>query len=240
MLMLIRILIMLVWAVLTFVFGTLYMLLSPRNPKHTYWLARWFCKMTPVLGYKLEMRLPEDHYQREPSIFIGNHQNNFDLFSLSNAVVPGVVTVGKKSLIWIPLFGLIYWLSGNVLIDRGNRKSAIGTIGQVAKQVREKGLSIWMFPEGTRSRGRGMLPFKTGAFHAAMEAKAPVVPVVCSSTDGFSLNRWNNGRVIVEVLPTVDSSAYSKATVHDFANHCRDLMKAKFDELNAEIEADKK
>lgn len=230
---------MFVWAVLTFVFGTLYMLLSPRNPKHTFWVSRWFCKTTPILGIQLEMRLPEDHYQRAPSIYIGNHQNNFDLFTLSNAVVPGVVTVGKKSLVWVPLFGLIYWLSGNVLIDRGNRKKAMGTIAQIAKQIREKGLSIWMFPEGTRSRGRGMLPFKTGAFHAAMEAGVQVVPVVCSSTNGFSLNRWNNGRVIVEVLPEVDSSSYTKATVHEFSNHCRDLMKTKFDELNAEIEADK-
>lgn len=239
MIMLVRILIMIVWAVPTFVFGTLYMLTSPCNPKHTFWLARWFCRMAPVLGIKLEMRLPENYYQRSPALLIGNHQNNFDLFTLANAVVPGVVTVGKKSLIWIPLFGLIYWLSGNVLIDRANRKRAIGTIGQVADEIKKKGVSIWMFPEGTRSRGRGLLPFKTGAFHAAMAAEVPVVPVVCSTTTAVNLNRWNNGKVIVEVMPEIDSSQYTKATVHEFARYCHDIMKVKLDELDAEIAAEK-
>jgi len=237
--MILRILVMTLWAIPTFVLGTLYMLLSPRNPKHTFWISRWFCKTAPILGIKLEMRLPENYYQRPPSIYIGNHQNNYDLFTLANAVVPGVVTVGKKSLVWIPLFGIIYWLSGNVLIDRANRKKSISTIGQVANAIKNKGVSIWMFPEGTRSRGRGLLKFKTGAFHAAMDAGVPVVPIVCSTTTGISLRRWNNGHVIVEVMPEIDSSQYTKSQAHAFADYCHRIMKEKLDVLDQEIATEK-
>ena len=71
-----------------------------------------------------------------------------------------------------------------------------------------------MFPEGTRSRGRGLMPFKTGAFHAAIAAGVPIVPICVSTTSGnINLNRWNNGHVIVEMLAPVDTSKYGKENV---------------------------
>ncbi|MDE9448418.1 1-acyl-sn-glycerol-3-phosphate acyltransferase, partial [Xenorhabdus bovienii] len=97
-------------------------------------------------------------------------------------------------------FGQLYWLTGNILINRENRTKAHGTISQVVNQIKKHQISVWMFPEGTRSRGRGLLPFKTGAFHAAIAAGVPIVPVCVSSTHGkIKFNRWNNGTVIVEI-----------------------------------------
>jgi 1-acyl-sn-glycerol-3-phosphate acyltransferase len=94
-----------------------------------------------------------------------------------------------------------------------------------------------MFPEGTRSRGRGLLPFKTGAFHAAIGAKLPIIPIVCSSTQGkIKLNRWNNGHVIVEMLPPVSTEGYGKENVRELANVCREQMLAKLEELDAEVD----
>lgn len=93
-----------------------------------------------------------------------------------------------------------------------------------------------MFPEGTRSRGRGLLPFKTGAFHAAMAAGVPIIPVVVSNThDKIKLNRLKNGLVIVEMLPPVDTSEFANSSVRKLATHCRELMSAKLEELNAEV-----
>ena len=67
---------------------------------------------------------------------------------------------------------------------------------ELARRINKDNLSIWMFPEGTRSRGRGLLPFKTGAFHAAIAAGVPIVPVVGSTTHNkIDLNRWDNGKV---------------------------------------------
>jgi 1-acyl-sn-glycerol-3-phosphate acyltransferase len=191
--------------------------------------------MSRVFGIKLELRIPEDAYNRGQHVYIANHQNNWDLFTVSSAVTPKVVTVGKKSLAWMPLFGQLYWLTGNILIDRGNRSKAKGTIDQVVDNLKQSDVSVWMFPEGTRSRGRGLMPFKTGAFHAAIGAELPIIPIVCSTTSDIKFNRWNNGHVIVEMLPPVSTEGYRKEQVRELANICRDQMKAKLEELDAEV-----
>ncbi len=232
---LLRVFAVAIFAIVMFIGGCGYCLLSPRNPKHVFTFGRLFAKMSRVFGIKLELRIPEDAYSRGQHVYIANHQNNWDLFTVSSAVTPKVVTVGKKSLAWMPLFGQLYWLTGNILIDRANRSKAKGTIDQVVSSMKESEVSIWMFPEGTRSRGRGLLPFKTGAFHAAIGANVPVIPIVCSSTDKLKLNRWNNGHVIVEMLPPVSTEGYSKEDIRELATTCREQMKEKLLELDEEV-----
>ncbi|MDN3696698.1 1-acylglycerol-3-phosphate O-acyltransferase [Vibrio clamense] len=232
---LLRLLAVVVFAIVMFVFGCGYCLFSPRNPKHVFRFGRYFGYMSKVFGIKLELRLPDDAYTRGQHVYVANHQNTWDLFTVSAAVTPKVVTVGKKSLVWMPLFGQLYWLTGNILIDRANRSKAVGTIDQVVNSIKNSDVSIWMFPEGTRSRGRGLLPFKTGAFHAAVGAEVPIVPIVCSSTGGVKLNRWNNGHVIVEMLPPVSVEGYNKSNIRELANTCREQMKEKLEALDQEV-----
>ncbi|MDN3615247.1 MAG: 1-acylglycerol-3-phosphate O-acyltransferase [Vibrio gallaecicus] len=230
-----RIFALAIFAILMFVFGCGYCLLSPRNPKHVFTFGRYFGYMSKIFGMKLELRIPEDAYSRGQHVYVANHQNSWDLFTVSSAVTPKVVTVGKKSLVWMPLFGQLYWLTGNILIDRANRSKAVGTIDQVVNNLKESDVSVWMFPEGTRSRGRGLLPFKTGAFHAAIGAGLPIIPIVCSSTGDVKLNRWNNGHVIVEMLPPVSVEGYDKSNVRELANQCREQMKDKLEALDKEV-----
>ncbi|CAH6783067.1 1-acylglycerol-3-phosphate O-acyltransferase PlsC [Vibrio chagasii] len=230
-----RIFALAIFAILMFVFGCGYCLLSPRNPKHVFTFGRYFGRMSKVFGIKLELRIPEDAYSRGQHVYVANHQNNWDLFTVSSAVTPKVVTVGKKSLAWMPLFGQLYWLTGNILIDRANRSKAVGTIDQVVDNLKGSDVSVWMFPEGTRSRGRGLLPFKTGAFHAAIGAGLPIIPIVCSSTGGVKLNRWNNGHVIVEMLAPINTEGYDKSNVRELANLTREQMAAKLEELDKEV-----
>lgn len=230
-----RIFALAIFAILMFVFGCGYCLFSPRNPKHVFTFGRYFGRMSKIFGMKLELRIPEDAYSRGQHVYVANHQNSWDLFTISSAVTPKVVTVGKKSLAWMPLFGQLYWLTGNILIDRANRSKAVGTIDQVVTSLKESDVSVWMFPEGTRSRGRGLLPFKTGAFHAAIGAGLPIIPIVCSSTGGVKLNRWNNGYVIVEMLPPISTEDYDKSNVRQLANLAREQMAAKLEELDKEV-----
>ncbi|SMY37673.1 1-acyl-sn-glycerol-3-phosphate acyltransferase [Photobacterium malacitanum] len=223
-----------IFAIVTFVFGCGYCLLSPRNPKHVYTFGRLFSKMSRVLGIKLEIRYADGAEQVGSAVYIANHQNTYDLFTVSGAIMQRTVTVGKKSLVWIPLFGQLYWITGNILIDRANRSKAVGTIGQVVEKIKKNKVSVWMFPEGTRSRGRGLLPFKTGAFHAAIGAQVPIVPIVCSSTDKVRLNRWNNGVVIVELMKPISTVGLEKEDVRKLLTQSRDIMAAKLEQLNKE------
>lgn len=241
MLAILRIIIVIFYCIFGSLAGILICLTSPRNPKHVMTFGRMYGKLSHVFGIKMVYRIPEEAKHYGSCVYVGNHQNNYDMITMSNAVQPRTVTVGKRSLIWIPFFGQLYWISGNILIDRSNRSKAHNTITQVADQIKKRNISVWMFPEGTRSRGRGMLPFKTGAFHAAMAAGVPVVPVCVSTTQGrIKLNRWDNGVVIVEMLPPVDTSKYTREQVRELAEDCRQMMIKRIAELDKEaIEMEK-
>ena len=236
MLKLARIFIVVICCVLICIFGTLYSLIRFRNPNNVSVIARWFGRLYPLFGLQVEHRYNAQAQNIGPAIYIGNHQNNYDMVTISYMVEPRTVSVGKKSLIWVPFFGLVYWASGNILLDRDNRSKAHSTMTELANRINQDKLSIWMFPEGTRSRGRGLLPFKTGAFHAAIAAGVPIIPVVCSTThDKINLNRANNGKVICEMMAPVDISGYSRENVRELAEHCHQLMAQRIAELDQEI-----
>ena len=154
---------------------------------------------------------------------------------MSNAVQPGTVSVGKKSLKWIPFFGQMYWLTGNILIDRKNTSKAMNTMNLTADKIKKNKLSVWLFPEGTRSKGRGLLPFKTGAFRTAVQAGVPLVPVCASNSHNvIKLNRWNNGKMIIEFLDPVDITDSSREGIRNTANKVHSLMENKIAQLDAE------
>ncbi|WP_439258159.1 1-acylglycerol-3-phosphate O-acyltransferase [Lonepinella sp. BR2271] len=236
MLKLARILIVVLFCLIICICGTIYSLIRFKNPNNVSVVARWFGRLYPLFGLTVEHRYSPESANIGPCVYIANHQNNYDMVTVSYMVQPRTVSIGKKSLIWIPFFGLVYWATGNILLDRDNKNKAHNTMGQVAQRINQDNLSVWMFPEGTRSRGRGLLPFKTGAFHAAIAAGVPIVPVVCSTTQGkIDLNRLHNGKVICEILPPIDSRQFNKDNVREFANHCHQLMQQRIAELDAEI-----
>jgi len=236
MLFIVRFILIMICVVLMTIYALIYCAFSPRNPKNNYHFAMLFSKMACLVGLKVTYRYPKNVKENGPSVYIANHQNNYDMVTTTGSVQARTVTIGKKSLVWIPFFGIIYWLTGNIIINREDKASAKETIKDVAEQMREKDLSVMIFPEGTRSRGRGFMPFKMGAFHTALQAGVNVVPTVVSNTHGqVKLNRWNNGEVIVEVLDPIDISQYKKREIRRLLNDAREIMLAKYIQLNDEV-----
>lgn len=218
------------------VFGSLFSLLRPFHRNNVRMVSQMFGHTAKLMGVEVEVRVPDSVKKLDSCVYVANHQNSLDLFLISSGVQPGTVTVGKKDLVWIPLFGQMYWLTGNILIDRNNRGKAFNTIAQTVNKIKERGISVWMFAEGTRSYGRGLLPFKTGAFHTAIQAQVPIVPLCMSSTTNLvKANRWDNGKVIIEILEPWDVSGENKDTVRDLAGRVHDTMKAKIDSLDKEL-----
>jgi 1-acyl-sn-glycerol-3-phosphate acyltransferase len=214
-----------------------YCLLRPFHRDNVHHTSRYLGKITKLLGFDVEVRIPESVKNIGPVIYVANHQNSYDVFTMANAVQPSTVSVGKKSLKWIPIFGQMYWLTGNILIDRNNTSKAMGFINLTAKKIIDKKLSIWMFPEGTRSRGRGLLPFKTGAFRTAALANVPIVPICASNQVGtIKLGRWNNGKIIIEFLDPIYISDNTPASARAAADQAYRLMKVKIEQLDEEIE----
>lgn len=236
MLFLIRMAILVVLIVGVTLLGIVLCLMALHSKNRVHYIGRVLASVAGLFGLSVERRVAKRAQHSPQAVYVANHQNNFDLFTLAAVMPKGVVTVGKKSLRWIPFFGALYWVSGNILINRSNRQQAIATIDQVVSSMKKTGFSIWMFPEGTRSRGRGWLPFKRGAFHAAIQAGVPIVPVVCSSTHGqVRLNRWNNGRVIVEMLDPIETIGMDDAEVADLLERCEQQMHATQLRLDAEL-----
>jgi lysophosphatidate acyltransferase len=135
-------------------------------------------------GITFEIDDPHDYLNStRPAIFIGNHQTELDVLMLG-CIFPKYCSVtAKSSLRRTPFLGWFMALSGTVFIDRQNSSSAREAMVGAADEIRRKRQSVYMFPEGTRSyyKEPGLLPFKKGAFHLAVQAKVPIVPVVVAN-----------------------------------------------------------
>ena len=231
-----RLIFVLFIGIITCVLGVIFCLFNPRNPKNVARFAHLFSFFfKPILGVKVDTRKYPEIEKLGSCVFIANHQNNYDMVVAADIVQPKTVTVGKKSLALIPFFGQLYYLTGNILIDRNNKSKARDTINFVVKEIKKREISIWMFPEGTRSRGRGLLPFKTGAFKAAIAAGVPIVPICVSDTNNIKLNRLNNGHMIVEMLPPIATKDLSKEDARTLMEQCYQQMSEKIAQINLEV-----
>ncbi len=116
----------------------------------------------------------------EARVYVSNHVSWFEIFALAT-VLPHYRFVAKKELAAIPVFGRAVKEVAAVFIDRGNRKSAFQSYAKAAEQMKA-GISVAVFPEGTRGRSYELRPFKKGPFVLAIAAQVPVVPVVSRGT----------------------------------------------------------
>ena len=204
------------------------------HKNNVYTAARWYITMGRLVGIRVDLRISDKLEPDETYLYISNHQSTYDLVTVAASARPGTVTVGKKSLKWIPVFGLIYWLSGNIMIDRKHSQRARDTLTYTAKLAEERQLSIYMFPEGTRSNGQGILPFKTGAFRLAQMMNKAIVPVCCSDISDIRLNKWDNGTVIVEIMAPVKIS--QDESVKSIAKQFEEMYKEKLVSLTDEAQ----
>lgn len=138
-----------------------------------------------------------------PAVFLGNHQTELDILMLG-AMFPKYCSVtAKASLKRTPFLGWFMSLSGSIFIDRKNSKDAREAMQGAASEIQSKRQSVYMFPEGTRSYSKDpvLLPFKKGAFHLAVQAGVPIVPVVVANYSNvlyFKNFVWNAGRIPVK------------------------------------------
>ena len=236
MLLAIRIPLIIVWIIFSTLIGIIVSIFRPFDPRNIKVTTRFLKYGRFILGMKIELR--NSHYMTEnqPCVFISNHQDNLDIFAGALALPDRTVSIGKKDIVWIPFFGLYYWLSGNILINRSNKRSAFGTMDIAAKAIREKNISVWIMPEGTRSRGRGLLPFKKGPFITAIKAGVPIVPVAWSNyVKNINLNKWHSGTILMEALPPIHTNGKTLDDVTNIKDEAYELLKTAIARLDLEV-----
>lgn len=159
--------------------------------------------MRLTTGVTFTITAGHQHLLTRPAVFIANHQTELDVLLLGAIFPPYCSVTAKSSLKRIPFLGWFMALSGTVFIDRANRATALAAFDGAAEEMRRERQSVFIFPEGTRSYfdEPGLLPFKKGAFHLAVKAGVPVVPMVAANySDVLSVRRrvFRSGRIAVK------------------------------------------
>jgi len=167
----------------------------------------WLCKAD--VTYVDRQRI--DEYK--PAIFVSNHTAMTDMFLAMLLCPIGGVGVAKKEIARVPLFGWAYVLSGHLLIDRGNRERAIAGLKDVAVAVKEHSASIWIWPEGTRSKDGRLRPLKKGFAHLAIATGLPIVPIMVTNAHKnwpkHTVASFVRTDIEVSVLEAIDTSSWA-------------------------------
>jgi 1-acyl-sn-glycerol-3-phosphate acyltransferase len=200
------------------------------NPLLLQQVARWWGQILlrlgriPVRVEGLEHLAPGQAY-----VYAANHRSNFDIYVLI-ATLPGrFLFIAKKSLFRIPVFGQALARMGSIAVDRDNLQSAIQSLNR-ATAIVKSGVSMIIFPEGTRAASRELLPFKKGVFIMAMKAGQPIVPVSISGTRFIQVSRSirvRPGPVKLVISPPVFPQAFGRK--EDLMAAVRQAIEAHYD-----------
>lgn len=208
------------------VFGTLAILTSwipPRGKVYQYWARWWSWTLLRAAGIDLDVESTEGARKVPEAIFMANHTSAADIVVLFVALSRDIRFVAKKELFWIPFLGWSMWLAGFIPVDREKKDKARETFDRIGKSLK-KGISILVFPEGTRSRNGKLLPFKKAGFLLAMRTGLPIVPVGISGAravlgaDGILVRR---GRIVVRVGDPIPSDGYTFAQRGEYLEKVR-------------------
>lgn len=237
MLFLLRMVLMDLHFIVAGVLGVLIGVCRPFNPDNSRLCARLYAVPAMwLLGLNVKADVDSLRHKPGTCVIIANHQSNYDLFVFGTVVPHRTVCIAKKSLKWVPLFGQLFWLAGNVLIDRGNAHKARRAMLTTTDTLQHKDTSIWVFPEGTRNLGKGLLPFKKGAFHMAIAAGVPIVQVCVSNyVTHMQLNRWNSGDVLIRSLPPIPTCGMTSDDIPTLMQACQAQMDACIEAMDAQL-----
>lgn len=221
--------------------GLIVPIVQPSWRRNIQWLvARTFYGLLrPVIGWQFVIEGEEwlePCYHGKSHIIVGNHQSMIDILYLGRLFPKTCVVMAKKELKFVPGLGQFMSLSRAVFIDRKNRVDALQALETAGDDMKRHGLSLFIFPEGTRSNSLkpGLLPFKKGAFHLAIRSKLCIIPVVCenySKIYHFDSKRFESGKVIIKVLEPV--VAHESESAENFSNRIREKMLEALIELSS-------
>jgi putative phosphoserine phosphatase / 1-acylglycerol-3-phosphate O-acyltransferase len=179
---------------------------------------------TKLAGLDINVKNKHNLVDHRPAVFCFNHQSSADFFIILKLLKKDVTGIAKKELELTP-FGPIFKAMGAIFIDRSNKKKALESMKNAA-EVLKNGTSVAIAPEGTRSGSKKLGPFKKGAFHLAMKAGVPIVPIVIKNAymampKGSKM--FSPTHIEVVVLDPVDTSEWNPKHLDTYVEEVRNL-----------------
>jgi putative phosphoserine phosphatase / 1-acylglycerol-3-phosphate O-acyltransferase len=192
-----------------------------------------------LAGVRVKVVSGEEHlWSHRPAVFIFNHQSSLDMFVLGHLIKQDLGGVAKKELARDPLFGPMGLLVPIAYVDRANSASAREALKPVVDML-QAGISFAIAPEGTRSESPRLKTFKKGAFHIAMQARVPLIPIVIRNAGDLM---WRGsffprpGTIEVVVLPPVFTDGWDADDVGDHAREVEDAYRRTLESWPGEAE----
>lgn len=187
------------------------------------------CKVT----YKGLENIPKD----KAVLFVGNHNGFFDVIFTYPKLYGNAGYVAKKEFEKIPMLSWAMKLIYCLFLDRENIKEGLKTILKAVEYVKA-GISIFIFPEGTRSRDGKMLEFKEGSMKIATKSGCPIIPVAISNTAAVFEENFPKIKavpVIVEFMEPIDVTLLPKDEQKCLGKKLHDLIEEEKLKNDAEI-----
>jgi 1-acyl-sn-glycerol-3-phosphate acyltransferase len=172
------------WVGLWVVISTLFMAPSvvinhqftPTAETFKKWAARWSGWVLAFGGIRVRTEVRAVPPQGKPAVFVANHQSALDILTLSVAIPHPFGFMAKASLRKAPLVGWVIASTACLFVDRSDARRAVQSIRVAGERIRN-GNSVLIFCEGERTWSPRLSPFLKGAFHLAVEAGVPLIPV---------------------------------------------------------------
>ncbi|MFM8239144.1 MAG: HAD-IB family hydrolase [Actinomycetota bacterium] len=177
-------------------------------------------------GVTMDVVGTENLWAERPAVFVFNHQSQLDVIIMAALLRTDFTGVAKKELQKDPVFAPLGWLADVAFVDRANTEEAKKALEPAVDALRH-GRSLAMAPEGTRSATPRLGPFKKGAFHVAMQAGVPMVPIVIRNAGELMPAHGvliSSGTLQVAVLPPVSTKRWSKDTIDDHVAQVRQMF----------------
>lgn len=169
------------WTFFCAILAMISTLMDPSGRAYHRVALLWSKAALLAAGTRIEVAGAELIPRDQPLVFMGNHQGNFDILALFQAIPQRFSWLAKEELFKVPVFGASLRSAGYIPLNRGDSRESLRSLDTAAQLVR-KGTSVAIFPEGTRSNDGNLLPFKRGGFILAAKAGVPIVPFSISGS----------------------------------------------------------
>ena len=192
------------------------------------YIVRWgFRCILKISGAKVTV-IGEENIPDEPVLYVGNHRSFFDIVLIYSRCKRLTGFVAKKSTNKVPCLRIWMRYLYCLFLDRDNIKEGLKTILQAIEYVKQ-GISICIFPEGTRNKGEelSMLPFKDGAFKISTKTGCPIVPVSMNNMADIFENhfpRLKNVNVVIEYGKPIYPNELDKETFKHIGPYCQNII----------------